>query len=103
MYGGLNDSRQGMDAFNIDVTQIQTEKIDESLVEEVRHAVGRQPPEVAGHHVHELREFPLPRAQCLLGLHLVIDVDRDCKPFHYGAVVIPRWFPSTVNPAIDAI
>ena len=82
---------------------VQTEEIEQALVEEGRLAFGRQTPDVDRNHVHELRELALPVAQRLLRAHLLVDVERHAVPLRNRSVLItPRLHPA-LRPAIGAI
>src|SRR6185312_10720214 len=82
---------------------VEAEKIDHALVEEDRLAVRRQPPEMAGDHVHEMRQFPFSRAQLGLDLLEVLDVDRRAVPAGDVAVGVARRPPGIADPAVDAV
>ena len=82
---------------------MQTEEVEQALVEEGRLALGRQTPDVDRDHVHELRELPLPFAQRLLRAHLIVDVERNAVPLHNRAgFITPRLHPA-LRPSIGAI
>ena len=71
---GLDDRVQSAHARLVRICHIQAEIIDHPPVEEGRLAVGRQPPDMARNHVHELRKLPLPVAQRRLGPLLILNV-----------------------------
>ena len=82
---------------------IETEKVDQALVEEDRLAFRRQAPDLDRDHVHELRQLALPVAQRLQRAHLLVDIEGDAVPLHDRSVVIaPRLHPA-FGPAVDAI
>ena len=67
MDDGLNHRLQSTDTWFVRIRYVQTEKIGHSPVEENRLAIRRQPPEMTGDHIDELRELPLSLTQCGLG------------------------------------
>src|SRR5690606_19742515 len=66
------------------------EKIGHALVEEGRLAIGTQPPQMAGHHVDELRQLPLPFTQRRFRFLIDIDVDTDPVPSSDAALNVIR-------------
>src|SRR5258708_39255160 len=102
MYDGCERSRHPAHPRLVVVRSVQAKKIDRALVEVVRLAIWPQSPEEARNHVHELRQLPVPVAQCLLRGHEVVNVDRHATPQGDVARVVTQWLSAALDPPMKA-